>query len=96
MQITKGAVSDVNNNTPKGTHYDHGELTDPAKNIQCGSYYVDLRIKRVGGDVKKGLEQFGTGPGYADNILTCETCMKAKSQPGSPDELKPCLVDIHR
>ena len=45
MQMTKGAVEDVNKNTPEGVHYEHSEMTDPAKNIQCGSYYLDLRIK---------------------------------------------------
>jgi len=57
-------------------------MKDPAKNIQCGSYYLGLRIKRVKDDATAGLNGFGTGPGYADNILTCETCLK-KAPPDS-------------
>jgi membrane-bound lytic murein transglycosylase MltF len=90
MQMTVGAVADVNANTPKGVHFEHSEMKDPAKNIQCGSYYVNARIKRVNGNIAAGLNGFGTGPGYADNILTCETCLKK----ASPDPQK-CLNAIH-
>ncbi len=96
MQVTRDAVTDVNASTPAGVHYTHADMTDPAKNIQCGSYYVDIRIKRVGGDVKKGIERFGTGSGYADNLLTCEICMKRQQPPSTDDQLKPCLFAIHK
>jgi soluble lytic murein transglycosylase-like protein len=95
MQITRAAVDDVNANTPKGTHFDHSDMSDPAQNVQCGSYYLELRIKRVGGDVKKGIERFGTGSGYADNLLACEACMKGQQPPCSADQLRPCLFAIH-
>src|SRR5207249_635405 len=49
MQMTNGAVQDVNRNTPKGVHFEHSEMTDPAKNIQCGTYYLQMRIDRAGG-----------------------------------------------
>ena len=90
MQMTVAAVQDVNHNTPVGVHFEHSDMTDPAKNVQCGTYYVCLRIKRAGGDVKKGLEGFGTGPGYADNILVCETCLQ-----GGPGDPQSCLDPIH-
>lgn len=90
MQMTKDAVKDVNANTPPGVHYTHAEMTDPEKNIQCGSYYLGMRIKRAGGDVEKGLDGFGTGTGYAKNILACETCLKAG--PAKPQD---CLNAIH-
>ncbi len=48
MQVTKGAVADVNANTPQGIHFDHSDMTDGARNIQCGSCYLDVRIKRAG------------------------------------------------
>ena len=95
MQVTKDAVTDVNANTPKGVHYTHPTMTDPATNIQCGSYYVDIRIKRAGGDVKKGIERFGTGSGYADNLLACEACMGRQQPPSTSAQLKPCLFAIH-
>ena len=95
MQLTKSAVQDVNNNTPKGVHFDYGDMGDASKNVQCGTYYVDMRIKRSGGDMKKGLERFGTGSGYADNLLACESCMKGKQPPNTADQLTPCLFAIH-
>jgi hypothetical protein len=95
MQITRAAVDDVNANTPKGTHYNHSDMSEADQNIQCGSYYLDLRIKRVGGDVKKGIERFGTGSGYADNLLAGEACMKGQQPPSTADQLKPCLFAIH-
>jgi hypothetical protein len=90
MQLTKAAVDDVNNNTPSGIHFDHKEMIDPAKNIQCGTYYLDLRIKRADGNLKKGLEGFGTGAGYADDILVCQDCLKDGSV--NPQD---CLDAIH-
>ena len=90
MQVTKPAVADVNSNTPKGVHFEHSEMKDPARNIACGSYYLALRIKREGGDLKKGLEGFGTGAGYADDILDCEKCLA-----GKPTVETTCLTPIH-
>ena len=89
MQMTTGAVDDVNHNTPAGTHFTHAEMTDAARNIACGSHYLRLRIERAGGDVKRGLEGFGTGPGYATNIMTCEACLTA-----APADPTGCLTPI--
>jgi len=91
MQMTKPAVTTVNQNTPKGVHFEHSEMTDPARNIACGSHYLRIRIDWANGDLKKGLEGFGTGTGYADDILACETCIKGK--PANPDA---CLTAIHK
>lgn len=91
MQMTKGAVEEVNKNTPVGVHYEHSDMTDPAKNIQCGSYYVDLRIKWAKGNIKAGLNGFGTGAGYADDILFCEECVKKNAANATP-----CLNKIHK
>lgn len=90
MQLTKGAVEDVNKNTPKGVHFTHAEMMDPAKNIECGTYYLDLRIKWAK-DVTKGVEGFGTGKGYAKKIFECETCMK-----GGKNGALSCLYIIHK
>ena len=90
MQMTKGAVTQVNKSTPKGVHFEHSEMTDAAKNIECGTYYVKIRTEWAGGDLKKGLEGFGTGPGYADKILTCESCVKE-----APAKTDDCLGAIH-
>jgi soluble lytic murein transglycosylase-like protein len=93
MQLTKGAVSDVNRNTPAGVHFEHDKMTDPMtdpeKNIECGTFYLDLRIKWAK-DQKKGIEGYGTGPGYADSIFTCEKCLKDDSK-----HFQNCLDKIH-
>ena len=90
MQMTTGAVADVNNNTPAGVHYTHAEMTVPSKNIQCGTYYLAERIERAGGKLKEGLNGYGTGPGYADNIISCAACLRS-----SPPNPQSCLNTIH-
>jgi hypothetical protein len=89
MQMTKGAIADVNNNTPNGVHYDYSEMTDAAKNIECGTYYLQILLGRWGSG-KDALSHFGTGTGYADNLLECETCLKT-----TPDKWSDCLHGIH-
>jgi hypothetical protein len=56
-------IEDVNDNMPAGMYFDHSEMTEPAENIQRHSYYLGLRIKRAGGDLTRGLEDCGIGPG---------------------------------
>ncbi|WKB55775.1 transglycosylase SLT domain-containing protein [Eleftheria terrae] len=71
MQLTKGAVEMVNRCTPKGVHFEHSEMTDPVKNIQCGTYYLDIaKTKLAGIDTS-----YGTGPGYSKSIKVCEACL---------------------
>jgi hypothetical protein len=90
MMITEDAVDDVNANMPVGIHFDHSSMTDAEKNIQCGTYYLGLRIKRAGNDVTKGLDRFGTGTGYSKNLFACEKCLKA-----GPADPQTCLNVIH-
>jgi hypothetical protein len=54
-------------------------MIDPAKNIQCETYFLDLQI-RCAKDIKKRLKDFATGPGYADNILTCKTGLEKRPE----------------
>lgn len=89
MQMTVGAVQDVNHNTPQGIHFEHSEMTTPARNIACGTYYLAILIRRWG-NVTAGLEHYGTGTGYADNILRCEGCIR-----GNPSGHQQCLNAIH-
>jgi hypothetical protein len=91
MQLTEGAVKDVNANTPKGVHFEHAEMTNPGKNIDCGTRYLELRIKWAKGSIDKALEGYGTGEGYKDNIYACQKCL-VDSQSADPD---PCLHLIH-
>lgn len=90
MQMTKTAVGQVNKSSPKGVHFTHAQMTDPAKNIDCGTRYLQIRIDWANGSTKDGLNGFGTGTGYADNILDCETCFAGK--PANPTS---CLTAIH-
>lgn len=90
MQITKAAVIDVNTNFGShGANFTHADMTDPVKNIQCGSWYLKLRVKWAKGDVAKGLAGYGTGSAYAASLLKCETCRKQK-----PDSID-CLKATH-
>ncbi len=64
-------------------------MSDDAKNIQCGTLHLDIRIRRQNGDVKAGVDAFGTGSGYSDNLFACEGCMKKTSSSVA------CLMQIH-
>src|SRR5262249_60125379 len=76
MQMTPGAIDDVNKNTPKGVHFTSGEMFDPARNIQAGSHYLQILIDRHG-SVEDGLRHYGppSEKGYAKRILACEKCL---------------------
>lgn len=82
MQVTKAAAKDAG--------YDYDSLFDSATNIKAGSTYLKLRIQWAGGNVTKGLEGYGTGSGYATNILSCEKCLK-----DNPCDCQKCLKLIH-
>ena len=47
-------------------------MSDAAKNIQCGTYYLDIAKNKLGGVDSS----FGTGPGYSKSIVVCEKCLK--------------------
>jgi len=83
MQVTQDAAKDAG--------FDYNRLFDPAYNIQAGSTYLKLRIEWEGGNTVRGLNGYGTGPGYANNILKCVRCLKDKGC--APQE---CLNIIHR
>jgi hypothetical protein len=90
MQITKAAVTDVNTNYKAlGANFSHADMTDPVKNIQCGTWYLKLRVKWKKGDVSAGLAGYGTGAAYAASILKCEQCRK-----GTKDGIE-CLKSTH-
>jgi hypothetical protein len=84
MQMTKGAVEMVNSCTPSGIHFEHSEMGDAAKNIQCGTRYLDIAKNRMGGIDKS----FGTGAGYSKSIVVCEKCLK--------DDAEHPMVALHK
>ena len=61
MMMTRGAALDAG--------YPYYTLSDPATNIRAASTYLQLRIDEAHGSVRNGLNGYGTGVGYADNIL---------------------------
>ncbi len=71
MQVTKPATADVAG-APlhSGATSDlYNQLFDPATNIQVGTQYLDILYVRFGGDWQTALAHYGTGAGYADDIL---------------------------
>jgi len=98
MQMTIPAVDDVNRNTPKGTHFAVSDMLDGAKNIQCGTIYLDLIYGRSGNDLTKALNRYGTGAGYATNLIAAAACLQAAKGGAAtidPDKAKTCLFAIH-
>lgn len=87
MQIETGAVTMTNANTPKGIHFEHSDMTDPAKNIQCGTYYLDIAQTKLNG-IDTG---YGTGKGYSNDIFQCEKCIKHEKK-----NFMNCLHKIHK
>lgn len=86
MQLTKAAVTMTNKNSPKGVHFEHSEMTDPVKNIQCGTRYLDIAKKKLAGIDKS----YGTGPGYSKSIFACEKCLNDDTHS------MVCLHKIHK
>lgn len=86
-QMTKGAVAEVNKTG--GEQFSHSDMTDGGSALRSGTRYMDLRVKWAGGNVSKGLNGYGTGAGYSDNITQCEACI----QGGGAEQS--CLNKIH-
>ena len=87
--MTAPAVQDVNGSVPKA-HFLHSEMTNPAKNIECGTHYLALRIARAG-SIAAGLMGFGTHKSaYAKSTLDCERCLQEEEA-----ETEDCLHQIH-
>lgn len=82
MQMTKGATKEVG--------YKQSEMTDPAKNIQAGTTYLRSRIAQRGGDLVSGLNGYGTGRGYADNIIQAAAALRQH-----PEDSSAILSQIH-
>jgi RHS repeat-associated protein len=76
MQMTSGAVDDVNANSPSLKHFTHAGMTNAADNVAAGTAYLKIRIDREGGDIDKGMNVFGTGGNYSESIKTCSGCLQ--------------------
>lgn len=87
MQLTKGAVVEVNR--VRKTSYDHDDMNDPALNIEVGTTYIEILMKRNKDSLERALNKFGTGKGYSNSIIACSKCMGDMSHPWT------CLHKIH-
>jgi soluble lytic murein transglycosylase-like protein len=84
MQVRQIALTDLKN---RGLgDYSLADMKDPVKNIQAGTAYLQLRIDRRHGNVTDALNGYGTGKGYADNILAAEKALK-ESKTEDPMEI---------
>lgn len=92
MQLTKPAVQDVNDFIKPPVKFEHSQMTDGAKNVQCGTFYLQLLFKR-GKTVKRALELYGGHTDYPTNLLACETCLKGAKSDNDRDA---CLKVIHK
>jgi hypothetical protein len=90
MQMTDPAIVDVNNNTPQGIHFEPSDMFDPAKAIQCGTFYLQLKSDQAGGDERQALNNYGGVPNYADNVMQAENCLLT-----GVDAPMDCLKKIH-
>jgi RHS repeat-associated protein len=83
----------VGPNAAREAGFDPKDMKDPAQNIQAGSKYLQIRIRRAGGDLRKALAGYGTQATYpVEQILDCEECLL--SCEGSQDP-QACLERIH-
>jgi hypothetical protein len=69
----RGAAGALNRCSPKDVHFEHSEMTDAVKNVQCGTLYLDIAKNKLGGVDSS----YGTGPGYSRSIVACEACLKS-------------------
>ena len=87
LMMTKGAAKDIG--------AVHSEMRDPVANVRAGTEYLKLRIKWAGGDLSKGLNGYGTGPGYSSSILEAARLLKASRSDPTADPLKIRKEEIH-
>ena len=78
----------------KASTLTHDQMTDPAKNIEAGTTYLDIVYKRGG---NAGVDsQFGTGKGYTTSIYECEKCLIAERAKLEKCNDTPCFQKIHK
>jgi hypothetical protein len=96
MEVGPGALSDVQKKASfgAGTGFANADLFDPATNISVGTYYLGLRFQGTG-NLNQGLDAYGTGPGYSDNILDCEQCLLNQNKNRQCSDPQQCLDKIH-
>jgi len=70
MQMTDGATTDAGG--------EPSMMGNAGYNIYYGSKYVGMRVRQAHGNITKGLDGYGTGPGYGKAIQDCADCLKKK------------------
>jgi RHS repeat-associated protein len=98
MQVTKGALQDVQSNWTGFGSTTYNDLYNGTTNVSVGTAYVSTRIDWTHGNVQNALNGYGTGPGYSDNIFECERCLKSQAPNNTTQCTNPyaCLNKIHK
>jgi hypothetical protein len=91
MQMTVGAIDTVNNTTPQGIHYESDDMFDPAKAIQCGTYYLQWCFNQAGSE-SAALDKYAGVAGYSTDVMTAEGCLQSSVV---IDPVAACLNPIH-
>jgi uncharacterized protein RhaS with RHS repeats len=97
LQMTGTAVKQVNKLKSYGS-FSMTDMLDPDKNLQAGTAYLKWTIQWKKG-LTAGINQYGTGPGYADNIEECKKCLDSCAKTGltcDNDGKQKCLDRIHK
>ena len=68
MQMTQGALDDVNSNY--GTTFSLDDLKQPEQAIQAGCAYLALLVKYFNGDLDKATQAYNAGPGAVSKNAT--------------------------
>jgi hypothetical protein len=96
MMMNHQSIDTVNNNTPAGTHFEYSDMSDAAKAIACGSWYLKVIHEHNGAGKKRETLRIYRGAGagdytYADKIIACESCLQSSAVPNP----QTCLTQIH-
>jgi hypothetical protein len=74
LGVTSGVITELER---EGLWSRSFNVYDPAQNISAGSQYLAVRIQWAGGNVTQGLDGYGTGSGYATDILKAATDLQS-------------------
>lgn len=77
MQMLRGGANDVAGHSSTGDFGGasgpqiYSQLGDPATSVAAGSAFVKLKIGYAHGNVQNGLDMYGTGSPYGQEVMGC-------------------------
>ena len=78
MGVTRTAIREVNR--VDGTALSYDQVRTAASNLEMGTRYLRIMIKRFGGR-SAGLDRYGTGPGYSRSIAAAAAALAGAADP---------------